>query len=57
MGERHKSLFYFLGGVACLVVALKYLNEIGILGWSLGLFGLILLERGTFVLRGLKPRQ
>ena len=57
MEELSKSLFYFMGGFACLFVALKYTVEMGILGWALGLFGLILLERGTFVFRGLKPRQ
>ena len=52
-----KSLAYFAGGSVCLIIALKFLIEIGVLGWALGLFGLVLLERGTFVLRGLKPRQ
>ena len=52
-----RSVSYLAGGLAILSVTLSHFTEMGILGWGVGLFGLILLERGTFVFRGLKPRQ
>lgn len=57
MGEKYKSLVYFAASLACLYITFSQLTETGIMGLGIGLFGLILLERGIYVFRGLKPRQ